>query len=123
MKRGLSLLEVLLANFLFLLIILGIFGLLAGTLRLGENSDRWMVAEHHAQQCLERARNQALDDLPLGKAPPQRIDLFTLESEVVAVSGFDQDQLKQIWVEVSWQESGRQHKLRRGLRVCGLEDR
>ena len=49
--------------------------------------------------------------------------MFTLESEVAAVSGFDQDQLKQIWVEVSWQERGRQHKLRRGLRVCGLEDR
>ena len=43
--------------------------------------------------------------------------------EESAVSGFDQDQLKQIWVEVSWQERGRQHKLRRGLRVCGLEDR
>jgi Tfp pilus assembly protein PilV len=119
MRRGLSLLEVLLANFLFLMIILGIFGLLAGTLRLGENSDRWLLAEHHAQQCLERARNQALDDLPLGKAPTQKIDIFTLECEVTAVSGFDQDQLKQVSVQVSWHD----HQLRRSLRVCALEDR
>ncbi len=123
MRRGLSLLEVLLANFLFLMIILGIFGLLAGTLRLGENSDRWLSAEHQAQQVLERARNQAPQDLVVGKAPPQKVDVFDIQSEITSVPGFEPDQLKQVSVQVSWQSDGRQHSLRRSLRVCGLEDR
>lgn len=122
-KRALTLLEVLLGNFLFLLVILGMFGLLAGTLRLGENSDQWLRAENLAQQCLEQARNKAPEDLPTGKAPPQVVDIFRLEYEISPVDGFDPDKLKQVTVDVTWQSGARSLKLQRGLRICGLEDR
>ena len=121
MRRGLSLLEVLLGNFLILLVILAVFALLAGTLRLGESSERRLQAEATAHQILETARNSPLQDLPMGTYT-YSVDSFEVESEIAPVADFDADQLREVRVKVKWRDSGRQQSLSRALRVCGLED-
>jgi len=121
-KRGLSLLEVLLGNFLILLVILAVFALLAGTLRLAESSERRLQAEATAQQILEAARNNSPKELPAGNYA-YSLDSFEVKAEIATVPDFDADQLKEVRVKVQWFDNGRQQSLCRVLRVCGLEDR
>ena len=123
MRRGLTLLEVLLGNFMLLIVILAVFALLAGTLRLGESSEKALKAESYAQQMLERARAKAPEDLVVGTVPIAIYGEFSLRGQISEVTGFDADQLKQVSVEVSWTDNQKLHHLRRSLRVCGLEDR
>ena len=119
MRRGLTLLEVLLGNFMLLIVILAAFALLAGTLRLGESSEKSLLAESYAQAALERARAKPPEELPSGALPAVVYGDFTVRTEVVGVTGFDPDQLKQISVEVRWSDK----VLRRSVRLAGLEDR
>lgn len=119
MRRGLTLLEVLLGNFMLLIVILAVFALLAGTLRLGESSERALQAESYAQFFLERTRAKPPDELVVGAVPAVIYGDFSVRGQISAVSGFDADQLKQVSVEVRWGDK----VLRRSVRVCGLEDR
>jgi Tfp pilus assembly protein PilV len=118
-RRGLTLLEVLLGNFMLLIVILAAFALLAGTLRVGESSEKALQAESYAQSFLERSRAKPPEELPSGTVPAAVYGDFTVRGQVSEVSGFDPDQLKLVSVEVRWSD----RVLRRSVRVCGLEDR
>lgn len=119
MRRGLTLLEVLLGNFMLLIVILAAFSLLAGTLRVGESSEKALQAESYAQSFLERMRSRPPEEIATGAVAAAVYGDYTVRGEVREVTGFDADQLKQVSVEVRWSNK----VLRRSVRVCGLEDR
>lgn len=118
MRRGLSLMEVVIAGFLFLLVALAMFALLSGSLRLGHNAELRLQAEHYAQEALESGRSQPVDSLTPGPRGAERQGEFERVVEVREI----RPGLKEIQVTVRWKDEQRPLQLSRSLRVSGVED-
>lgn len=122
MKRGFTLVEILISSFLLLLVAMTLLALLSRTLRSVSRADFLVQAESIAQERLASARSQSLKDLPLGKAPLETVGSFQRQLEVLAVAGYEVEQLKELRVVVQWQESGRQRSMTRSVHYSDCSD-
>jgi hypothetical protein len=104
--KGLSLLETVVAGALFFfvtILLLNLFPSSLLSLKAAENRAR---AERLAQACLEE--NEAFAFTMLGRPPAvtQQWDglEFTIQLEIYALSGVEQERLRQVRAVVSWTE-------------------
>lgn len=122
MRRGFTLMEILISSFLLLLVVMTLFALLSQTLRSVGHADILIEAESLAQESLAEARAKPLKELNLGKAPAETLGQFQRQVEVLPVSGYDAEQLRLIQVVVRWNESGQVSSITRNLHYGGSSD-
>jgi Tfp pilus assembly protein PilV len=120
-RRGLTLMEVVIAGFLFLCVSLAMFAVLSGSLRLGHNAELRLQAKYHASWALEEARARKPSELEVGRVVSQ-LGEFERTVQVREVSGFSGSSLKEVVVVVRWKDGETPMSLTRVLRVCGVED-
>lgn len=121
MRRGLTLMEVVIAGFLFLAVALAMFALLSGSLRLSHNAELRLQAKYLAGEALERARSVKPGSLDVGRTTEQHGD-FLRTVHVREVAGFPASALKEVSVVVAWRDGETPLTLTRSLRICGVED-
>lgn len=114
--------EILISSFLLLLVMMTLFALLSQTLRSVSHADILVQAESLAQEGLASARGKSLKDLPVGKGPTETIGTFQRQTEVLSVTGYDVEQLKQLRVEVRWSDNARVYSITRSIRYGGCSD-
>lgn len=127
MRRGFSLIETILAAFIFSLITMAVFNIFPSSVMAVKRGEMELEADSIAQRILEEHRAKPFDELVLtGPAPLAAETLagtkFEPFLEIDSVPGSLEESLKAVRVEVRWSHSAKNYSLLREAWIVSVEN-